>query len=52
MPFTSYRLATTFSVIGIEDLNVKGMGRISHLSRSVGDAGMRIFRTQMEINRR
>jgi len=34
--------------MGIEDLNVKGMGRNGHLARSVGDAGMRMFRTQME----
>ncbi len=44
----SHRLATTFIVMGIEDLNVKGMGRNGHLARSVGDAGMRMFRTQME----
>jgi putative transposase len=36
----SHRLATTISVIGIEDVNVKSMGTNSHLSGSVGDAGM------------
>ncbi len=44
----SHRLATIFSVMGIEDLNLKGMGRKGPLARSVGDAGMRMFRTQME----
>lgn len=44
----SHRLATEFSIIGIEDLNVKGMSRNGNLARSVGDAGMRMFRTQIE----
>ncbi len=44
----SHRLSTEFSVIGIEDLNVKGMSRNGKLGRSVGDAGMRMFRTQVE----
>lgn len=44
----SHRVATEFSVIGIEDLNVKGMSRHGMLGRSVGDAGMRMFRTQVE----
>lgn len=44
----SHRLVTEYSVIGIEDLNVKGMGRNGRLGRSVGDAGMRMFRTQIE----
>lgn len=44
----THRVATRFSVIGIEDLNVKGMARNRHLARSVGDAGMRMFRTQIE----
>ncbi len=44
----SHRIATEFSVIGIEDLNVRGMSRNGNLARSVGDAGMRMFRTQME----
>jgi putative transposase len=43
----SHRLVTEFSVIGIEDLCVSGMAK-SHLARSVGDAGMRMFRTQVE----
>ncbi|MEY2700021.1 MAG: hypothetical protein RIQ52_776 [Pseudomonadota bacterium] len=44
----SHRVATEFSVIGIEDLNVQGMSRHGMLGRSVGDAGMRMFRTQIE----
>ena len=44
----SHRIATEFSVIGIEDLNVRGMSRNGNLARSVGDAGMRMFRTQIE----
>lgn len=44
----SHRLVTEYSVIGIEDLNVKGMGRNGRLGRSVGDVGMRMFRTQVE----
>jgi putative transposase len=44
----SHRLATEFSIIGIEDPNVKGMARNGNLARSVGDAGMRMFRTQIE----
>jgi len=44
----SHRVATEFSIIGIEDLNVSGMSRNGFLGRSVGDAGMRMFRTQIE----
>ncbi|NBT45910.1 MAG: transposase [Gammaproteobacteria bacterium] len=44
----SHREATEFSAIGIEDLNVKGMSRNGTLGRSVGDAGIRMFRTQVE----
>jgi len=44
----SHRMVTEYSTIGIEDLNVKGMGRNGRLGRSVGDAGMRMFRTQIE----
>lgn len=44
----SHRVATEFSIIGIEDLNVKGMARNGNLARSVNDAGMRMFRTQIE----
>lgn len=44
----SNRLATQFSVIGIEDLAVSGIVRNCHLARSVSDAGMREFRTQVE----
>lgn len=44
----THRLVTEYSVIGIEDLNVKGMARKGRLGRSVGDAGMRMFRTQID----
>jgi hypothetical protein len=44
----SHRRATTFSVIGLEGLNVKGIGRNSHLFRSVAYAGIGIIRAQME----
>lgn len=44
----SHKLATEFEVIGIEDLNVSGMAKNRHLARSVGDAGMRTLRTQIE----
>lgn len=44
----SNRLATEFSVIGIEDLSVAGMAKNRHLARSVGDAGMRMLRTQIQ----
>ena len=41
------RLATGFSVIGIEDLNVKGMVKNRCLARSVSDAGFFEFRRQL-----
>lgn len=44
----SHRVATRYSVIGIEDLNVSGMAKALRLGRSVGDAGLRMFRTQLE----
>lgn len=44
----SHHLATQFDVIGIEDLNVKGMSANRHLARSVGDAGLRSLRTKIE----
>jgi putative transposase len=44
----SHRIATQHEVIGIEDLCVKGMAKGLNLGRSVGDAGMRMFRTQIE----
>ena len=33
------RIAKTFAVIGIEDLNVRGMVRNRHLARAVSDGG-------------
>ena len=44
----THRLATEFDTIAIEDLNVKGMVRNSHLARSVSDAGFGEFRRQLE----
>lgn len=40
-------LATTFKVIGIEDLNVKGMAANRSLARSVMDGGFFEFRRQL-----
>jgi putative transposase len=37
-----------FHTIGIEDLNVRGMTRNRHLSRSVSDMGFHEFRRQLE----
>ena len=42
------RLATGFSVIGIEDLNVKGMGKNRCVARSVSDAGFFELRRQLD----
>lgn len=42
------RLATDFSVIGIEGLNVKGMVKNRRLARSVSDAGFFEFRRQLD----
>lgn len=44
---TSY-LTKNFDIIGIEDLNVKGMMRNRRLSRSIADMGFYEFRRQME----
>jgi putative transposase len=46
------RLATTFAVIGIEDLNVRGMIRNRSLSRSISDVGLFEFRRQLEYKAR
>jgi putative transposase len=42
------RLTTNYDVIGIEDLNVKGMMKNRCLSRSVADMGFHEFRRQLE----
>lgn len=44
---TTY-LTRNFNIIGIEDLNVKGMMRNRRLSRSIGDMGFYEFRRQLE----
>lgn len=44
---TSY-LTRHFKVIGIEDLNIKGMMRNRRLSRSIADMGLYEFRRQLE----
>ena len=41
-------LSRRFDMIGIEDLNVRGMMANRHLARAVGDAGFREFRRQVE----
>ena len=45
-------LAKTFRRIGIEDLNVRGMSRNRHLSRSIMDGGFFEFRRQLEYKAR
>lgn len=42
------RLAQTFRVIGIEDLNVRGMVKTRSLARSVSDGGFFEFRRQLD----
>ena len=42
------RLAKTYAVIGIEDLNVKGMVTNRRLARAVSDGGFQEFRRQVE----
>ena len=46
------RLARTYRVIGIEDLNVKGMAANRHLSRAVLDGGFFEFRRQLTYKTR
>jgi len=41
-------LTRRFHTIGIEDLNVRGMVKNSHLSRSVSDMGFFEFRRQLD----
>ena len=42
------RVVRQFDIIGIEDLNVRGMLANSHLSRAIADVGMFEFRRQLE----
>ena len=42
------RLVKTYRVIGIENLNVRGMVRNRHLSRAVSDGGFFEFRRQLD----
>jgi putative transposase len=44
----STNIVRTFKVIGIEDLNVRGMSRNRCLARSIMDEGFRDFRTMIE----
>lgn len=44
----SHRLVTGSSVVGLEDLNVKGMAANHHLARSVADSAMRSLRIKIE----
>jgi putative transposase len=46
------RITKTFAIIGIEDLNVKGMVRNRRLARAVSDVGMHEFRRQITYKAR
>jgi putative transposase len=46
------RVTKTYAVIGIEDLNVRGMVRNRHLARAVSDGGFHEFRRQIEYKAR
>jgi putative transposase len=46
------RIAKTYAVIGLENLNVRGMVRNRHLARSVSDGGFYEFRRQIEYKAR
>jgi putative transposase len=48
----STRIAKTFAVIGIEDLNVRGMVKNRPLARAVSDVGMSEFRRQLTYKAR
>jgi putative transposase len=45
---TTTRLAREFAVIGMEDLNVRGMMTNQKLARNIGDIGFHEFRRQLE----
>jgi putative transposase len=45
-------LAKTYRLIGIEDLNVRGMARNRHLARSIMDGGFFEFRRQLDYKAR
>jgi len=46
------RITRTYAVIGIEDLNVRGMVRNRHLARAVSDGGFHEFRRQITYKAR
>lgn len=46
------RLAKSYKVIGIEDLNVRGMASNRHLARSIMDGGFFEFRRQVDYKTR
>jgi len=49
---TSTRLVHEFSVIGIEDLNVRGLMATEKLARNIADIGFHEFRRQLEYKAR
>ena len=46
------RLTKTYAVIGLEDLNVRGMVQNRHLARAIADMGFFEFRRQIEYKAR
>jgi len=44
----THRLATTYALIGVENLNVSGMMANRHLARAIGDQGFHEFRRQLD----